>query len=101
MHDLLGQTIPLRIVLHVNMDRGGGRFDWDGMAQNPETGDLVAMFASVANLRRNLGPELSRMLLWTQQCIHENEEDPEPESSGSSTPSEDVPVVERRSRLYP
>lgn len=99
--DLFGNPLPLRIVLHVNVDRGGGRFDWDGMAQNPETGDLVAMFASPANLRRNLGPELSRMLLWTQQCIHENEEEPEPEGPSSSTPSEDVPVVGRPSRLRP
>lgn len=62
------------------MDRGGGRFDWDALAQNPDTGDLVAMFASVANLRSNLGPELSRMLLWCHQTVLENEETPQPES---------------------
>jgi len=65
MTDLFGFPIPLRVVLHLNLHSGGGRFDWDGMAQNPDTGDVVGMTASPARLRSMLGPELSQMLLWT------------------------------------
>lgn len=69
MPDLFGEPIPIRVVLHVNMDRGHGRFDWDGFAQNPDTGDVLAIHATVARLRASLGPELSRMLLWTERTL--------------------------------
>ena len=69
MSNLFGDPAPLRVVLHVNLWPGGARFDWDGMAQNPETGDIVAMHAAPALLRTNLGPELSRMLLWTHSTV--------------------------------
>ena len=69
MANLFGEAIPLRLVLHVNLHRGHGRFDWDGVAQNPETSDLVAMTAAPGRVRSSLGPELARMLLWTQAAV--------------------------------
>lgn len=74
MSDLFGEQPPLRILIHVNLHRGGGRFDWDLMATNPETGDLHAMSAHPWRRRTNLGPELSRMLLEAQSVIREFED---------------------------
>lgn len=73
MANLFGDQTPLRIVLHVNFHQGHGRFDWDGLAQNPETGDLVALTASPGRRRSSLGPELARMLLWTQAAVELDE----------------------------
>ena len=69
MSDLFGSPAPLRVVLHLNLWPGGNRFDWDALAQNPDTGDVVSMHASPANLRTNLGPELARMLLWVHSVV--------------------------------
>lgn len=71
MTDLFDQPHPVRIVLHVNLWPGRLRFDWDGIATNTDTGDILAMFASPANHRPTLGPELSRMLLWMHETIRE------------------------------
>ena len=75
MSDLFDEAIPIRVVLHVNVHRGGGRFDWDGMCQNADTRDLLAMTASPHRLRHQLGPELSRMLLWTHAAVLQAEDE--------------------------
>lgn len=74
MSDLFEQPAPIRIVLHVNLWPGRLRFDWDGMAQNPDTGDILSMFAQVAAPRESLGPELSRMLLWCHEVVREQDD---------------------------
>lgn len=73
MSDLFHQPIPIRMVLHVNLWPGRLRFDWDGVATNPDTGDILSMFASPANHRQTLGPELSRMLLWCHEVVREQD----------------------------
>jgi hypothetical protein len=71
--NLFGETTPLRIVLHLNTHAHEPRFDWDVMATNPETGDLLAMEAHVRVPRHKLGPELAEMLLWLHAMVLEHE----------------------------
>jgi hypothetical protein len=73
MSNLFGDSTPLRLVLHVNVWPGHHRFDWDGLAQNPETGDVYAITASPGRLRSSLGPELAKALLWSQAQVAEAE----------------------------
>jgi len=73
MTTLFGDPTPLRIVLHLNTHAHEPRFDWDVMATNPDTGDLLAMEAHVRVPRHKLGPELAEMLLWLHAMVLEHE----------------------------
>jgi hypothetical protein len=73
MSDLFGGATPLRVVLHLNLWQGHHRFDWDALAQNPDTGDVYAITASPGRTRSALGPELARALLWIQSQVSEAE----------------------------
>jgi hypothetical protein len=89
MSDLFGSPLPLRLVLHLNVDRGAGRFSWDGLSQNGETGDLYALTASPFRLRRELADQLAEMHLWIVDQVHQNETAPPTEVGGAVPLSED------------
>lgn len=69
MPTLFGDPTPVRVVIHLNLHPGAVRFDWDLMAMNPDTGDLLAMEAHVQLPRHRLGVELSRALLSAQAVL--------------------------------
>ncbi|HJU82565.1 MAG TPA: hypothetical protein VJ796_12575, partial [Acidimicrobiia bacterium] len=66
MTDLFGDSTPIRVTLTFHLWPLGQRFDWDAMAVNPDTGDLLHLSASPARRRDSLGPELARALLLVQ-----------------------------------
>lgn len=69
MTDLFGEPTPVRVVLTFNSWAGGSRFDWDLVATNPETGDLLAMQAHPARRPGKLGPEIARALLLVDELL--------------------------------
>lgn len=84
MPDLFGTPTPVRVVLTFNSWARGQRFDWDLVASNPETGDLLAMHAHPCRRPGKLGPEIARALLLVDELLRA-ELDPEaPAASGSA-----------------
>lgn len=84
MPDLFGSPSPVRVVLTFNSWARGQRFDWDLVASNPETGDLLAMHAHPCRRPGKLGPEIARALLLVDELLRA-ELDPEaPAASGSA-----------------
>lgn len=69
MTNLWGEHTPVRVVLTFNSWSGGTRFDWDLVATNPETGDLLAMRAHPARRPGKLGPEIARALLLVDELL--------------------------------
>ena len=83
MTDLFGEPTPIRIVLTFNSWSGGTRFDWDLVATNPETGDLLAMHAHPARRPGKLGPEVARALLLVDELLRPGLSQGEPQPPGS------------------
>jgi hypothetical protein len=63
MTDLFGEPTPIRVVLHFNLYAQRTLLDYDLMAMNPQTGDLLAMYATVQRPAHKLGPTIAHVLL--------------------------------------
>lgn len=85
MATLFGAPSPVRVVLTFNSWSGGERFDWDLVATNPETGDLLHMEAHPARRRPQLGPEIARALLGTQLLLSAELDQQGPPPAGPSS----------------
>ena len=82
MPDLWNQPSPVRIVITFNTWALGTRFDWDLVATNPETGDLLAMHAHPCRRPGKLGPELARALLLADELIRSELAGGDPHTAG-------------------
>ena len=69
MSNLFGESLPLDVRLRFRLRGPERTVQWDVVATNPDTGDLLAMDVSEVTPRSDLGPALSRALLRLQEIV--------------------------------